>query len=78
MFLNATDDKFFLMTDRVGRYALTGESRSNSQIKPSKHFRLLTFCSASITNNDFNMRIYCIDNLLVALQVNYLFFIKYE
>ncbi len=81
VFLNADEDNFFLLTDKCGRFALTGEAKS-SKIKASKHLRLALFCSSSITNNDFNVRIYLIDDLLVALQVLLhdflLFFINFE
>lgn len=56
------------MTDKLGRYALTGESKSLTKTNASKYFRLITFCSSSMTSNDFNLRIYCIDNLKWALQ----------
>ena len=68
MFLNTTDTNFILMTDKLGRYALTGESKSQAKTNASKYFRLVTFCSSSMTSNDFNLRIYCIDNLKWALQ----------
>lgn len=69
MFLNATESHFLLMTDKLGRYALTGESKLNNKLsKASKYFRLITFCSSCITSNDFNLRIYCVDSLLAALQ----------
>lgn len=72
MFLNATESNFLLMTDKLGRYALTGESKSNTKSsKTSKYFRLITFCSSCITSNDFNLRIYCVDNLLAAFQVSF-------
>ena len=65
------------MTNQLGRFAFTGESSSKNssssvEKKPAqKYMRLVVFCSSCITNsnnNDFSMRIYCIDNLLVALQ----------
>ena len=73
VFFNATESNFVLMSDKLGRYALTGESKSNptKSTKASKYFRLITFCSSCITSNDFNLRIYCVDNLLAAFQVSF-------
>ena len=69
VFMNTTENNFIILTDKLGRYALTGESKSaKCKSNAGKQFRLVTFCSSSITNNDFSMRIYCIDSLLAALQ----------
>jgi hypothetical protein len=65
MFLNVTDKHFILMTDCLCRYTLTGESNNIA----SKYLRLVAYCSSCITSNNFNLRIYCIDDLFVALQV---------
>ena len=68
-FVNKTESNFLLMTESLGRFAFTGESNdSRCLLKAQKHFRLVVFFSTSMTNNDFNMRIYCIDDLLIALQ----------
>ena len=67
MFLNSTDSHFLLMTDKLGRYALTGESKHVAKNKAYKHFRLVTFFSTSLTNKEFNLRIYIINNLHWAL-----------
>jgi len=74
VFLNATETNFFLMTDRLGRFCLTGEAHMTNMnnaclAKASKYFRLVTFGSSCISSNGFNLRIYCVDNLLTALQV---------
>ena len=56
------------MTNKLGRYALTGETKNLIKNKASKFYRLVTFCSTSLTNKEFNLRIYIIDNLNWALQ----------
>ena len=68
VFVNTSETHFLLITDKLGRYALTGESRGQKHIA-SKHFRLVAFCSTSITNNELILRIYCVDSLISALQV---------
>ena len=68
MFVNTTDTHFLLMTDKLGRYALTGEAKNLMRNKASKNFRLVTFFSTSLTNKEFNLRVYIIDNLNWALQ----------
>ena len=69
-FVNATDSHFLLMTNKLGRYAFTGESKhsSRSSKAASKHFRLIAFCSKSLTNKEFGLRVYIVDNLKWALQ----------
>lgn len=73
MFLNVTEKHFILMTDRLCRYKFIGEQKSSTQIA-TKYMRLVAYCSSCITNNDFNLRIYCVDDLFVALQVFYIIF----
>lgn len=69
IFINSTETNFFLMIENLGRFALIGEALNPKNIPiAQKQFRLVVFYSSGITNNNFNMRIYCIDNLLVALQ----------
>ena len=76
--LSSVGNYFIMMTDKLGRYCIVGEpkiktDKFNSKQKSSKYYRLVTFCSNSITNNEFSLRVYCIDNLLFALQVSILF-----
>lgn len=56
------------MVDKLGRYALTGESKNIAKIKADKYVRLVTFFSTSLTNKEFILRIYIINNLNWALQ----------
>jgi hypothetical protein len=73
--LSSVGNYFIMMTDKLGRYCIVGEPRIksnkfNSKQKSSKYYRLVTFCSNSITNDEFSIRVYCIDNLIFALQVS--------
>jgi len=55
------------MTSQPGRYAFTGES--STLVKTAqKYLRMVVFCSESLTSNELSLRIYLIDNILVALQ----------
>jgi hypothetical protein len=56
------------MSDRLSRYTLTGESKFSNHIA-SKLLRLVACCSSCLTSNHFNLRIYCVDDLFVSLQV---------
>lgn len=67
--LNQMNSHFVLMSDQLGSFILTGEPRASRTLAPlSKFYRLVVFCATSITNNDFILRIYCLDSLLVALE----------
>lgn len=68
-FINSTATNLFLMTENPGRFVFTGEALTPKNIPIAiKQFRLIVFYSTRITDNKFTMRVYCIDNLLVALQ----------
>lgn len=56
------------MSDRLCRYTLTGESKYSNHVA-TKLLRLVAYCSSCLTSNHFNLRIYCVDDLFIALQV---------
>jgi hypothetical protein len=67
MNLNVIENHFVLITEKFGRFIISGGGQSVNAA--SKYYRLIVFCSSSLTNNDLSLRIYCVDNLLTALEV---------
>jgi hypothetical protein len=66
--LKATDKSFVLMTDKLGAFCLSGESHRNAR-SAAKSMRLVACCGPSLSHDGFNLRIYCVNDLYVALQV---------
>jgi hypothetical protein len=80
VFVNPLDKYFVLMSDKPGRYALSGECKiaskksnttstnySSTRAPACKLYRLLIFSSSSMTNNEINVRIYVISSMNSAL-----------
>jgi hypothetical protein len=66
------------MSDKLGRYAISGECRiaskrsnissiSSTRTPACKLYRLLIFSSSSMTNNEINVRIYVASSMSSAL-----------
>ena len=62
----AAEKNFLLVLEKLGRYCLVGEAAAKNSV--GKYYRLAVFCSSSLANNEFNLRIYVIDDVLGALQ----------
>jgi hypothetical protein len=65
IFFKAIENNFVLLTDKPGGFCWTGES----SVPSSKSIRLVACCGPSLTQNEFNLRFYCVDSLDAALQV---------
>lgn len=75
VFLQLDANQVFLVTDRLEKFALVGESQTGK--KAVKTLRLAAFAPAQVNPNsatEYTIRVYVLDDTTAALEVCFLFF----